>query len=826
MAHSTLMKVLSQNLFFWRCRKMSQIRGRSERTTGAYFKKYVRTVSERERSRWAFCDNAMKHLQLLCKWWIIFGFTLLSGISLIYGQSNDSCQTNSDFQVGLGISDITGPAAEVGMMGYAMIDQTTAGIHTRLWSRAFVIQSPCNGKRVVFVSADLGEMFQAVKQAIIKRIQGDSVLKQYYSNDNVLLSANHTHTGPGGHSHYTLYNLTILGYNRQNFEAVVDGIYESIQMAHHNLSSEGGKILFATGKLLGKLGREEIQALDQRLTNSFQQIPKGRFNLIFPDSDLSYFSELNASFNRSLRAFLLNPEAQGLPPDISTSDERVTDKEMTLLRFNSKAGTPVGMINWFAIHTTSMSNKNQLISADNKGYASDLFENLMQPQHNSFVAAFAQSNEGDVSPNQIDGGTAHRLDPLGFKDTEISAKKQMAKALELFLKADQPLMGAIDYRHSFVDMDNVTIDPSYTGGISGEKTCPAAIGVSMIAGAEDGTGFGREGWSCDNTNWSCGPKNDVGCVLVRTIFQNSCNTQTNPCQGNKPIAVETGKKQPALPCQNVLAPWTPQRLPIQILKIGNLVILGAPFEMTTMAGRRLRDQIQKQLEPIGVNQVVIAGLSNSYAGYLATREEYQSQNYEGASTHFGPWTLAATIQEFDRLAIDLKNGTPSKPGEEPMDLSQCQWTLQPSVIFDDAPGGDHGFGKLDQDVPEEAQFKTGDQVDVKFWGAHPKNNLKRNSTYLKIEKMNDQNGAWELMADDNDWETKLIWERVGVARSKITVKWNIPESAPSGTYRICHQGAYRRLFIGRRNYAGCSRTFKVVNPHESVIFRISLPVNP
>ena len=34
---------------------------------------------------------------------------------------------------------------------------------------------------------------------------------------------------------------------------------------------------------------------------------------------------------------------------------------------------------WFAVHCTSMNNTNRLISSDNKGYASILFEQMMNP---------------------------------------------------------------------------------------------------------------------------------------------------------------------------------------------------------------------------------------------------------------------------------------------------------------------------------------------------------------------------------------------------------------------------------------------------------------
>ena len=51
--------------------------------------------------------------------------------------------------------------------------------------------------------------------------------------------------------------------------------------------------------------------------------------------------------------------------------------------------------------------------------------------------------------------------------------------------------------------------------------------------------------------------------------------------------------------------------------------------------------------------VVIAGLSNTYADYIATPEEYSVQRYEGASTIYGPYTLPAYIQEFNKLAVAM-----------------------------------------------------------------------------------------------------------------------------------------------------------------------------
>ena len=66
--------------------------------------------------------------------------------------------------------------------------------------------------------------------------------------------------------------------------------------------------------------------------------------------------------------------------------------------------------------------------------------------------------------------------------------------------------------------------------------------------------------------------------------------------------------------------------------------------------------------------VVIAGYANDYAGYVTTREEYESQQYEGGHTLFGPWTEAGYRQEFVRLAHALKTGQPVESSATPEDM--------------------------------------------------------------------------------------------------------------------------------------------------------------
>ena len=57
------------------------------------------------------------------------------------------------------------------------------------------------------------------------------------------------------------------------------------------------------------------------------------------------------------------------------------------------------MVNWFAVHGTAMNNTNKLVSGDNKGHASALFEAAYNPKgtlpgQGDFVGAFAATNLG------------------------------------------------------------------------------------------------------------------------------------------------------------------------------------------------------------------------------------------------------------------------------------------------------------------------------------------------------------------------------------------------------------------------------------------------
>lgn len=69
---------------------------------------------------------------------------------------------------------------------------------------------------------------------------------ELYTAQNVAISGIHTHAGPGGYLQYVVYIVTSLGFVRQSFDVIVDGIEKSIVQAHENLRP--GSIFVNTGK--------------------------------------------------------------------------------------------------------------------------------------------------------------------------------------------------------------------------------------------------------------------------------------------------------------------------------------------------------------------------------------------------------------------------------------------------------------------------------------------------------------------------------------------------------------------------------------------------
>nr|CAN64196.1 hypothetical protein VITISV_014337 [Vitis vinifera] len=294
--------------------------------------------------------------------------------------------------------------------------------------------------------------------------------------------------------------------------------------------------------------------------------------------------------------------------------------------------------------------------------------------------------------------------------------------------------------------------------------------------------------------------------FVRNLLKTP-NKEQIECHLPKPILLDTGEMKDPYD-------WAPSILPVQILRIGQLVILSVPGEFTTMAGRRLRDAVKSVLYAGGSDldsnvHIVIAGLANTYSQYVTTFEEYQVQRYEGASTLYGPHTLSAYIQEFEKLAMAIVRDEQVAPGPQPPDLLQRQISLLPPVILDITPPGVN-FGDIKTDVPPRAIFRKRDIVTVTFWSASPRNDLMTEGTFALVEILHNQE-RWVPAYDDDDFCLRFKWARSSKLSplSHATIEWRVPESAVLGVYRMTHFGASKNIFGSIRHFTGSSSAFIV-----------------
>ncbi|XP_062988984.1 neutral ceramidase [Elgaria multicarinata webbii] len=701
---------------------------------------------------------------------------LISAIAVtllvLYILPSSNGSSGDGYLIGVGRADCTGPVAELPLMGYASHDQNGAGILSRLYCRAFITAEPDNDtKRVVFISAEIGMISQRVRLEVIKQLK--SRYGDLYRPDNVILSGTHTHSGPGGYFQNTIFLITGKGLIRPSLNAIVNGILESIEMAHHNMKK--GRIFINKGLLE------------------------------------------NSQINRSPFSYLRNPASERLRYPSNT------DKEMVVLKMVADNGQEMGMLSWFAIHPVSMNNTNNLTNSDNVGYAAYLFEKEKNEGYltgkGPYVAAIASANLGDVSPNIkgphcINTGEScenlHNYCSVGgakmciafgpgkdmLESTKIIGGRIYLKAKELYMAASEEINGPISSAHQWVDMSNITVqlNATHTG-----KTCKAALGYSFAAGTMDGPGVFNftQGAVEGNTFWDS----------VRDGFLTEPSNETEECQRPKPILLPTGELSKPYP-------WHPKIIDIQIVIIGSAAILALPGEFTTMSGRRIREAVKSEFESHGKQgmNILTSGLCNVYTHYITTYEEYQIQRYEGASTIFGPHTLSAYIQSFRHLAKALATDTtqdlPNNP--EPLLLNITSLNFLP-LILDTKPVG-RSYGDVVQDV--RPKYRVGEVANAHFIGANPRNSAQnmRTFTFLTVEKFDNASKSWQVVDDDASWDTKFIWQKGKLGHSTAIVEWHIPTNTELGNYRLQYFG-HNKEFLSSVIHAfnGSSSIFEVSN---------------
>ncbi|KAH8601598.1 Neutral/alkaline nonlysosomal ceramidase [Bisporella sp. PMI_857] len=705
--------------------------------------------------------------------------------------------TGDTYLLGVGKADITGPVVEINFMGYADSSQVGTGLRQRIYSRAFIVGDVNNAaNRWVYLVLDTANGDTAVRNGILEGVAALGSAYSVYGQSNIAVTGTHSHSGPGAWLNYLLPQITSMGFDQQSYQAIVDGAVLSIKRAHESLAP-------------GTLAIGETNVTD-------------------------------ANINRSLYAYLNNPASERA----KYTDN--VDKTVTVLRFKRNSdGLNLGILAWHAVHGTSMLQNNTHVSGQVNSTIRSCAELTFLPEitrNPNFVAAFSQANVGDTTPNVggaycDDGsGLQCKLSDSTCGETNYTAGTSQAchgrgpvfQALDLGVSScyeigrrvfagTKTLYDNFDARstpvtdssvkayHTFQDMTFFQFPlPNGTQA----QSCPAALGFSFAGGTTDGPGFAD---FTQNTPDTANPNpfwSIVGGLL------STPTPEQKACHSPKPILLNVGQ-------MSTPYAWTPNIIDVQSFRVGQFIIIVSPSEATTMAGRRWRDTIAAAAVSTGITKstpkVVLGGPANTYAHYVATREEYAIQRYEGASTLYGPSELDAYIHlSLKNLGFLSATNTSTVPtGPLPPDNREASRSIsivnKNGVVWDNPPSG-KSFG--DVLVQPAATYKIGSVVNTTFVGANPRNNLRLEGTFTAVDQL--VSGAWKQIRSDYDWSLVYTWTRTNVitGESQVVVSWETGaiDGVGPGTYRVRYIGDRKVPILGTIvAFTATSSTFTLTN---------------
>lgn len=489
----------------------------------------------------------------------------------------------------------------LGMMGFGQAHNVVKSKATPLFARAAAFKDE-NQTHFIFINVELAFATIAVKEAITEKLQADLPdLKLTLAH--IMLASQHTHSAPGGYSHYPFYNFTIPGFQPQLFNNIVTACVEAAKEALQDLAA--ARIAW------GKYG-----------------IPLDK----------------HVAFNRSMAAYARNPEVKNSPP--KKSNEAV-NREMQGLNIYDLQGNLRAHLNWFGVHATSVSSYNTKIHHDNKGVAAALFES----RKNAF-AIFAQEAAGDVSPNYVwDSKIKRTRGPFEdqYENANFNGEIQATSAENI--KDDKPVNGFIQCSHGYFDLSL--------------KAAKAAHGVGFFLGTLEGPGLPR--FLAPILKFIANTSKEIRIILnpeKHTAFfyaHGKKHILLDNRDGNSfglpvwfwkklPIPSNGGSGDMFPQLRNgalETLPWVPEILPFQIVHLGSVTLIGVAGEITTVASERLRTAMAQKFPS---QKIIISSYANAYMGYITTPEEYDEQCYEGGHCVHGRRTLTAFIEYFCELA--------------------------------------------------------------------------------------------------------------------------------------------------------------------------------
>ncbi len=492
-------------------------------------------------------------------------------------------------RAGVGKADIT-PRTGYYLGGWTRQDRVAQGQHTRLWARALVLQR--GDRKVALVALDLF----MVPGGLVKHV-GDALSARGFSESNLLVSASHTHSGPGGYANFKTFNTAAPGLatvtDPLSFYRLLDPPPADPQLYSFLVRQVTAAVRRADrdrAPAQAGWGRAEIHGLTQ---------------------------------NRSIEAHLADhgiqrERGQGAAAEDPQGVDHTIDAQVNVLRVDKLVGgrhVPIGGWSTFADHGTVTKSSFPYYNQDHHASALQVFERAVRrsgrvPRGQAVLNVYGNSNEGDQSAGLVRDGPAA---------SDYVGRVEAAAMLRAWRRANAVLISKpqLDVRWT-----RTCFCGQATEG--GNVADYAMIGFPFLTGSEE----------------ERGPLFDV----TRVPLEGTRNPLPVPGQGHKtgiPLSADT----------------VPKAVPLTALRVGDGLIVTLPGEPTAEVGERLRAAVR---ESTGMDRVVVSGLAGEFIQYLTTPEEYDRQHYEGGSTLYGPLSSNLLRQELVELSRRLVSGEPAQ----------------------------------------------------------------------------------------------------------------------------------------------------------------------
>ena len=639
-------------------------------------------------------------------------------------------------RAGFGARDITPPPG-VGMSSFSADSRQAVGFRQRLYVRAIVLEDD-SGERLALAVADLGQV-----SILLHRRVADRTLRSGagIGADRLLLSATHTHSGPGNFFAADGYNVNagrFSGFDPVVTDFLIDGIAGAIEDAAFDLQPAEAGWIFE------------------------------------PVWDFTY--------NRSYEAYERNtsPRVTVNPGAARPLDQQAVDSTFALLRVDRcdrqwENCAPRGAYSVFAIHSSNIPASNNLFDADIHGVIARTVEDHIRRSSRSAddpaYFLLAQGAHGDVGANLRDpvpcrlyrflperrpAGPRTLPAPEAWRaptsevescldetrlEVDSFASALGTRATEIFDRAAATLSSDLSIGRAFTTVDLRT----YTGL---HQICwPPRMGASGVGGAEKG--YIR--------TW----KQRVFFVSLNFVEGGSAARDTPAgCFGHKKVQLGVLIKEYTLP----------QVFQLGVFRVGDVLIGSVPVEPTTEVGALIRERILG-IAPDGVDRALAVGLANGYGSYVASAQEYEAQYYEGGSTLYGPNTGEMLADELGMLSASLGSGSPTVRVDDARAFHAANpthfWPPRPIPV---------GFRREVLDVACGE-----DVVRVRWTDLRPGTLIPAAGPIVQIER--ESAGRWGLLADDASPDVQV---RAVEARGETYVweaRW-VPTLVPAGGYRL------------------------------------------